>query len=423
MPFWCDIFPDETLSLKLGDCEDRAFLLASLMIASGISSYNIRVALGKVKISAKIEYDHMWVMYKNEDGYWMLIEPLVVRTGATQSYPVGHRARQHSKVIAEYIPSYVFNDNHLWIIKHGDSQPSFQESLDKNWKKFNPKFAGEVHQTILHRALKGADDRVLQLLDGYFSKAVLKTFGPIIDDIDRRTYNPLDHFDNGYIDEGWKQVSDKLSEFKADNTKNIDSFAMAAHAIADFYAHSSYLHFARINGDGEAGYAECFDHEDQNAGLENPPNYSTGSTFDLTGEQFSINETYWKDQNKNDIASTWAGLIISGRYAQNNDSQGELIGYLIEAHNKIPANLLGESDFYLRGSLPHHNEIAVDDEKLNPDKHRLYSLDAQESRMNFKNQFHWRENTAVLHIRKAFFDNWTGSVLSWNMPPTLQDTE
>ena len=39
-------FPDETLHEKKGDCEDRALLIASLLIASGVSSYNVRVALG-----------------------------------------------------------------------------------------------------------------------------------------------------------------------------------------------------------------------------------------------------------------------------------------------------------------------------------------------------------------------------------------
>jgi hypothetical protein len=44
------LFPDETLSVQEGDCEDLALVLGALIIASGVSPYCIRVALGKVRI-------------------------------------------------------------------------------------------------------------------------------------------------------------------------------------------------------------------------------------------------------------------------------------------------------------------------------------------------------------------------------------
>lgn len=72
------LFPEEILSKGSGDCEDRAFLLASLLLSSGISSYVVRVVLGKIYNQVKKESrDHIWVMYKNESGNWMLIEPLL----------------------------------------------------------------------------------------------------------------------------------------------------------------------------------------------------------------------------------------------------------------------------------------------------------------------------------------------------------
>lgn len=60
--------------------------MASLMLASGISGYNVRVPLGKVKVfvnSSEVKsFDHMWVMYKNERGRWMLFEPLHMLKGS-----------------------------------------------------------------------------------------------------------------------------------------------------------------------------------------------------------------------------------------------------------------------------------------------------------------------------------------------------
>jgi predicted transglutaminase-like cysteine proteinase len=63
--------PDETLKLRSGDCEDRALLIASMLLASGISSFNVRVALGKFRAWMGEEHDdfgHVWVMYKDESG-------------------------------------------------------------------------------------------------------------------------------------------------------------------------------------------------------------------------------------------------------------------------------------------------------------------------------------------------------------------
>lgn len=39
-------FPAETIALRKGDCDDSAFLLASLLVASGISEYCVRVVMG-----------------------------------------------------------------------------------------------------------------------------------------------------------------------------------------------------------------------------------------------------------------------------------------------------------------------------------------------------------------------------------------
>ena len=102
------------------------------------------------------------------------------------------------------------------------------------------------------------------------------------------------------------------------------------------------------------------------------------------------------------MPAVWNGSLISGRYGQKRDSQG-----LFESFANISDELLARNDFPRRGSLPHHDEIAVDEGTITK-SHRLYNdtTAADTDRLAFENQFRWRRNTAINHIRKAFQDNW-----------------
>jgi predicted transglutaminase-like cysteine proteinase len=62
-------FPHETLDLKTGDCEDQAFLLCSLIRASGVEAEDIFVALGTVDYEG-----HAWVIIRTPIG-WRTLEP------------------------------------------------------------------------------------------------------------------------------------------------------------------------------------------------------------------------------------------------------------------------------------------------------------------------------------------------------------
>jgi hypothetical protein len=57
--------------------------------------------------------------------------------------------------------------------------------------------------------------------------------------------------------------------------------------------------------------------------------------------------------------------------------------------------------------LPHHNEIAVDDQNISAG-HKLYraTVAGPTDRQAFANQFRWRKNTAIQHIQKALLDNY-----------------
>lgn len=385
-------FPDETLHVRGGDCEDRAILLAALMIASGISPYNVRVCLGKVFLDSfdekSKEHDHAWVVYKTEANRWTIVDPPVhakdaSRVTARRDAPQKKRALRSTR----YVPWYVFNDAHLWEIGPSTRKPFQEVAMRRKWKRMHPSFHGDVHQTIVDSAL--AQARAPQWVIDDVNRHFFSIFGQTIDAPDNFTkhpYDSIDHFDNSYIDEGWQRVNERLAQFKADNHANLDGFAWAAHGIADFYAHSSYGHFARREGDRLIP----FDDTDPDSCFDNPPAYGGGS-FDLGGGPFTVNSG-WTGK-KNTVPGLWTGQLISGRYCQHGDSHD-----MLERLTPSPTYLEKPGN---RMTIPHHNEIAVDEDK--PDgAHVLYKGKA------YADQFARREKTAIEHIRRAFADNWRG---------------
>ncbi|AXS80048.1 transglutaminase family protein [Dechloromonas sp. HYN0024] len=395
-------YPEETLALRTGDCEDIAFVLASLLLASGVSAYNLRVALGNVLTrhsnGQEISYDHMWVMYKAESGQWHLLEPLR-QTPSTAETGSGQPALplNDALVSMEYRPRFVFNGDHVWIMRNLDQDGDLEQLVRKNWHRINPKFAGAVHQNIVNQALAGiAPAAMVNSLNRHFSFGWTNGLVPIIEDIDNfvtHGYNSLDHFDNGFIAEGWAVVTERLTNFGKNNT-DFDSFALAAHGISDFYAHSSYGHFAKIVGNA----FETYDPQNPASLGMAPPNYAAGSSFDLSASGvFKPNRTIFKG-DRDSIPDLWAGQLISGRYAQPGDSQS-----ILEGPTKIPDSLLKRTDFAQRGSLPHHNTMAVD-QATREKTHLLYTAGSQgpTDRMAYANQFAWRVQTATNHIRAAY---------------------
>jgi hypothetical protein len=111
--FW--LFPDETLSLGIGDCEDSAILLATLLIASGISPYCVRVVLGNTfDAHGTILGGHSWTVYQDEGGVWRLLEATL--DAAPAGLPAADAmAMPGGRLI--YWPEFCFNGAHLWWIR------------------------------------------------------------------------------------------------------------------------------------------------------------------------------------------------------------------------------------------------------------------------------------------------------------------
>jgi hypothetical protein len=110
--FW--LFPPEIYTLKKGDCEDSSFLLATLLIASGISPFCVRIVLGEVfDKNRRSTGSHCWPVYKNEAGKWCILESTLDRIPSR--FPAADDLIE-KKQLYRYAPYYCFNNWHLWLI-------------------------------------------------------------------------------------------------------------------------------------------------------------------------------------------------------------------------------------------------------------------------------------------------------------------
>lgn len=156
-------FPPETLALRRGDCEDKAFLCTSLLLAAGIPADRVRVTLGA--LASRTEngrgwhYEgHSWPMYKDTQGHWCILETslphLPIRVAPETGDPVlGTRSiGVHQAVFLEadrlaadgcreqYVPLVCLNHQAVWSVeqRHPGTLPAAR-GLHPNWSR-NPTF-------------------------------------------------------------------------------------------------------------------------------------------------------------------------------------------------------------------------------------------------------------------------------------------
>lgn len=362
--------PEETLARGVGDCEDRATLLASALVAAGISPYNVRVALGFVsakKGARTTRHAHAWVVYRGDDGVWLALEPVA-----------GDTAPTHRDLLLDYEPEFVFNGDHQWALG-----PRTSARRRARWNELDPKFHGEVHKSIVTQAAIEAN--VPEPLRTRLSRTFTTLFNNIIDEPDLRftTYDPLDHFDSGLIDRSWGVVRGRLKRFyeaSLTDADGINSVCWALHAIADFYAHSTYAHFLKK----EKGVLKPFDAEGGTPTLAY--DYAADATFSKAA--LSHYEPWW-NPTMFDRLARWKGGPISGRYSLHGDSHG-----FIESITSLPpaTSFPDPAARQLAGSLPHHDEIAVDEEG---GTNAIYSAN------DHKEQYAWRYHLALRHMVAA----------------------
>lgn len=359
-------FPEETWELKSGDCEDVAFILASVLSGCNISDYCIRVALGKVINHAEDhqQWEHAWVMYQNEAGVWEIIEPLLfVKQALTiKSKNSALKKFNPAALDIEYLPYYVFNKEHLWRVRNYDPviKQDFTEYLisERNYfNKFNPGFAANVHNTIYHEALKEMS---------WVNRQVVIATSLYID-VNTVAYDPRDHFDFAYIDEGWQRVEKNLS------TGKLTDFALAVHAIGDFYAHSYYGYFMLKTGKDKIPVYDP---------RKPLPAAALKYDFSALGELPGCDPSKWKKGTKS-AEQLWQGKLISGQWWR--------------WFAAIPDELQNSADFARRRCLPDHDAVAVDSQSYDPDKHKLFKTPEE-----YQRQYQARVNAAIEHIKQVY---------------------
>ncbi|MCC7138346.1 MAG: transglutaminase domain-containing protein [Planctomycetes bacterium] len=388
-------FPDETLHLREGDCEDLSFLLVSMCLAAGVSPYNLRVALGQVTLTAPGRrartFDHVWVVYKAESGAWTVVEPLA-RVRPVRGRSAGPGLARREGWTATYLPWFVFNDSHLWEIRRPGG-PDFEELLTRRargrWRRFQPSFAGSVHQSVLTHALTSVLGEGHWFLDQLHREFTSIPFvGETVEAVDADVpgYDPRDHFDNAYIGESWARVRTRLAAFAADNLGGAHEFALAAHGIADFYAHSNWAH------EKDAGAATVPLHPGSGDAL--PGARYTSGPYDLE-HGTAPNPRHAPRATPAAAAAHFADRVVSGRYAQRGDGGG-----FFERITYLPRGLEDDPSFYWRGFLPRHDAVAVD----KPERPSAHVFSAAQ----YKRQYALRYDAAVRHVRAAFQQGWRG---------------
>lgn len=361
--------PEETLALGVGDCEDRATLLASSLIAAGISPYNVRVALGTITVkrpgrAGQKRHPHAWVVYRSEHGSWSALEPV----------PKGGGKQAAASFL--YSPEYVFNGDHQWSTRALELPP-----MRRRWNSLEPAFHGEIHRSIVAEAAERAG--LPQLVRSRMARSFTTLFGNVIDEPDLARYDPRHHFDTALIPAGWANVLGWLRTYRKKpltDAVGIRCACWAVHAIGDFYAHSTYAHFLERERRGALPYdpetgrpALAFDYP-------NDPDFQRAA--------LSYYLPWWNPSHFDRFAK-WRGHAISGRYSLKGDSHGAVEKFV----NLAPAAAFPTpAARSLAGSLPHHDEIAVDEEH---GSNKLYGP------QRYRAQYRLRYALAVAHIAAA----------------------
>ena len=133
--FWQ--FPQETINLEQGDCEDKSFLVASLLLAAGIPEDRVRVTVGAMhneKNGQQKAIGHAWPMYRTNRGVWCILETCMkhlpvrgqsgeLEAGAPEDVGIENSVFLNADRLArdgrrmQYVPLLCFDNSAVWTVE------------------------------------------------------------------------------------------------------------------------------------------------------------------------------------------------------------------------------------------------------------------------------------------------------------------
>ncbi len=131
--FWQ--FPAETIATNKGDCEDSSFLLASLLLSSGISPYCVRVVFGTLEVSGSGPIPHAWTVYKDESGRWCTLESTLDPGEVPAELPSAEALSREGNPVGVYTPIICVNTEHVWEIGSRHDIAGVEEFISDHAKR------------------------------------------------------------------------------------------------------------------------------------------------------------------------------------------------------------------------------------------------------------------------------------------------
>ena len=180
------------------------------LLAAGVQTDELFVALGRIRDGRGISHDHAWILQWHA-GQW------TVRDRAA-----GVRAHE---------PLVLLSGETIWTTQPPGSVPALR-----------PGFFLTVHCGVNDKALKGLlDEDVIDDINHMNARAD--------DPFSHPNYDPREHFDNALITESITLLEDRLTgdgRLHSVHTGVAPSIphGLACHAIADFYSHTNYAPMA-----------------------------------------------------------------------------------------------------------------------------------------------------------------------------------
>lgn len=152
--FWQ--FPFETLQSEVGDCEDGAILISSLLVNAGVPSWRVKVGAGYVQASPTApQGGHAYCLYLADDNQWRILDWCYYQDSRVQvkDKPLAKDGGQRNAYKDVW---FTFNGEHTWA---GGSIKVFDSRMSKHMTEKKENVLMEEMEDIVEKILESADKK------------------------------------------------------------------------------------------------------------------------------------------------------------------------------------------------------------------------------------------------------------------------